>query len=69
MYDAVLKHSGKVKIMTEDVYAMAISTDHWPNKHNFQEHWKNRLPSKRIIGDDMVEFVNYNFPEANSIFK
>ncbi len=69
MYDAVLKHSGKVKIMTEDVYAMAISTNAWSNKHQFESHWGGMLPSTRIQGESKSKFIEENFPEANHIFK
>lgn len=67
MYDAVLKHSGKVKLMDNDTFSMAISTNAWPNKHKFEEHWNNRLPSKRIA--EVNEFIRSNFPEAENIFK
>lgn len=68
MYDAVLKHSGKIKIMDEEVYSMAISTDRWPNKHIFEDHYKGRLPSTKIHAEEKENFINNNFPEANNIF-
>lgn len=63
MYDAVLKHSGKIKIMEEDVCSMAISTNLWPQKHQFEMHWKNQLQSKRILGNEMDEFMTKYFPD------
>jgi len=67
MYDAVLKNSGKVKIMDEKVYAMAVSTNIWPNKHVFEDHYKNRLPSTRITGDSLDDFLQSNFSDALTI--
>lgn len=68
MYDAVLKHSGKIKLMDNDTFSMAISTNHWPNKHSFEAHWRNKLPSRKIESSKMNEFIENNFPEALRIF-
>lgn len=68
MYDAVLKHSGKVKIMDNNTKSMAISTNLWPNKHMFQEHWKNRLPSEKILNPELEKFLEKNFREALTLF-
>ena len=68
MYKRVLDQGGNIKIMEENVYSMAISTNLWPNKHMFQEHWKNKLPSKKYNADDMRQFLENNFKEALNLF-
>lgn len=54
-------------MVTEDIKAVSISTDHWPNKHNFKHHWHGTLPSQKISDADL--FVDENFPEIKSVFK
>lgn len=49
MYQQVLKHRGKIKIMGDEIHSMALSTNLWPNKHQFQEHWKKRIPNSEPI--------------------
>lgn len=68
MYERVLNQSGKIKIMNEPVYSMAISTNLWHNKHMFEEHWKNKLPSKKYNAEDMRQFLETNFKEALTLF-
>lgn len=48
------------------ITALSISTNKWPNKHNFEEHWTNKLPSEKIA--DVDGFLK-DFPEAYQIFK
>ena len=62
MYDRILNNAGKVKIMTEDVHSMAISTNLWPNKHSFDTHWRGQLKSDKIKDKDT--FLNKYFPDA-----
>jgi len=67
MYDAVLQNSGKIKLMDKGK-SMAISTNLWPNKHQFESHWKGReLPSHKIQGPDMNDFLEKNFPDALTV--
>lgn len=47
------------------IKALSLSTDRWPNKHKFEEHWNNILPSKRIF--KVHEFCKEWFPEYNQI--
>jgi hypothetical protein len=53
-------------VSTRQIKSMSISTDLWPNKHKFEQHWSGELPSERI--DDVEKFVSENFPEINKIF-
>jgi hypothetical protein len=62
MYNKVLQNGGQIKIV--DAKSMAISTNLWLNKHQFEEHWKGRMPSERMAPD---EFISNYFPEANKI--
>jgi hypothetical protein len=63
MYEKVLKYGGKIKLMGDEVHSMALSTNLWPNKHQFQDHWKNRIPHSEII-PDYKKFLNEWFPDA-----
>jgi len=51
---------------TENVKSLSISTDQWSNKHSFDDHWSNRLPSKKI--NEPNEWLQNNFPETLQIF-
>jgi glycosyltransferase involved in cell wall biosynthesis len=69
MQTKVLNAGGKLKLVkTDEVFSMAISCNEWPNKHNFESHWSNRLPSRKINGKEIDNFVMKNFPEAYNIF-
>lgn len=50
----------------EDIKAVSISTSKWPNKHKFEEHYSNKLPSEKIA--DVDGFLK-EFPEAYLVFK
>lgn len=66
MWQKVLRH-GKVKIMDDNqIKSMAISTNKWPNKHRFEEHWVGPLKSIRM---EPEPFISKYFPESNNIFK
>lgn len=66
MKERVLKAEGKVKlVVTDQVKSLAISCDQWPNKHHFESHWTNILPSEKIDPEKLIE----SFPEAKYIFK
>lgn len=65
MYNNTLQAGEKVKIITDDIHIMSISTDRWPNKHIFEDHWRGKLPSERIKDHD--NFLNMNFPEAHLV--
>lgn len=58
---------GKIKLLKDDsVKSMAISTDQWPQKHRFEDHWLQRMPSKII--SEPKELMD-EFPESYHIFK
>lgn len=65
MYNKV--EAGKRKtVHTKDCFSLSISTDKWPNKHSFDQHWRNLIKSERI--DKPIPFLMKNFPEAFQIF-
>lgn len=63
------KKAGFNDFMVEDdrLKAVSISTNKWPNKHNFSYHWANDPEANVKI--NATDFVNKNFPEINDIFK
>jgi hypothetical protein len=68
MYEAVLNNQGTVKIM-DNGKSMAISTNLWGNKHQFEQHWSGKeLPSTKIKGEEMNSFLVNNFPESIHLF-
>lgn len=67
MRDRILSAGGKERLLsTSDIKSMAISCNEWPNKHQFEAHWNNRLPSQRI--DPKKDLFKW-FPESLQIFK
>lgn len=70
--DGSMKHRAESRGFKEYIYtgtgikALSISTDRWPNKHKFEQHWSNELPSEKIA--DVEGFLK-DFPEAYQIFK
>jgi hypothetical protein len=65
MVNRVKKAAGKVLLVRDDtVRSMSVSCNLWPNKHSFECHWQNRLPSKKIEVDELLTW----FPEARQIF-
>lgn len=67
MHSKVLDNGGSVKSFEDDVHAMSISTNLWNNLHKFNMHWDNILPSTKIHGDDMNEFINKYFPDIENL--
>lgn len=58
MWDKVLKSGGKIKILEDDnLKLLSISTNLWQNKHNFEQHWSNIIPSEKIHSKDF--FVDF----------
>lgn len=70
--DGSMKRRAESKGFKEYIYtgtgikALSISTDQWDNKHKFDDHWTNKLPSEKIA--DVEGFLK-EFPEAYQIFK
>lgn len=58
------KANGRVAISEDDVHSLSISTNRWPNKHKFNQHWGGQLPSKRMN----ISFCDEHFPEYKLIF-
>jgi hypothetical protein len=59
---------GKISLVTDaDLVSLSISTDAWPNKHKFEDHWVNKVPSKSHRID--VQTIFQLFPEYKLIFK
>lgn len=68
MYNNILAIGGKVaNLKTQEIHSLSISTDRWPNKHKFNDHYSNKLPSRRV--PDFSVFLEKNFPEYKLIFK
>lgn len=60
---------GKIKLVNPpEIKSMAISCDQWPNKHNFESHWSNRLPSRKLNEEELWELAS-EFPEVTQIFE
>lgn len=70
MEENVLRHGGKIKVMDEDVYSMAISTDKWENKHKFEQHYQNLSPtlkSEKILGQEKHDFLKKHFEDIYTL--
>jgi glycosyltransferase involved in cell wall biosynthesis len=66
MVKRVKKADGKILLVKSlDLKSISVSCDQWPNKHSFEAHWSNRLPSEKIAADKIIEW----FPEVNMIFQ
>ena len=49
MWEKVLNSNGKIKILDDNnLKLLSISTNLWRNKHKFEQHWNNILPSEKI---------------------
>jgi hypothetical protein len=53
-------------VRDERLKSLSISTNQWVNKHFFNHHWTNILPSEKI--SNVKEFLDQNFPEAWLVF-
>jgi hypothetical protein len=60
MYQKIIANKGEVICVRTAADAVSISCHAWANKHKFEEHWSNRLPSQRI--KDLKHF-HQSFPE------
>ena len=67
MYSKVLSAGGKVEMIdNNELVSLSISTDQWINKHKFENHWRDAVPSKTIRIDN--QFIFDKFPEYKLIF-
>jgi hypothetical protein len=67
MYQNVLKLDGKCALIRDSsIQSLSISTDQWANKHKFNDHYSNRLPSSRV--PDFGKWLEQHFPEHKLIF-
>lgn len=48
MYQKIIANKGEVICLRTAAEAVSISCHAWNNKHKFEEHWSNRLPSQKI---------------------
>jgi hypothetical protein len=68
MYQNVIAVHGKVKLLrTEEIQSLSISTNQWPNKHKFEDHYSGRMPSFKR--PDFKLWLDNMFPEYKEIFK
>jgi len=56
MWIKCLEQKASVKIINRH-YPMSISTDKWSNKHSFEDHWNQKLPS--IIISDYTLLIDH----------
>jgi hypothetical protein len=64
MWQRLKQHRAKIHILPHDTGGLvSISTNMWTNKHNFEDHWNNILPSIKI---DAMEFVK-KYPDINYV--
>lgn len=67
MYNRVLQMDGKcVNLKSQDIISLSISTNKWPNKHQFEQHYSNKLPSDRV--PNFMDLLESKFPEYKKIF-
>lgn len=67
MWRKVLDNGGTVKIVDqESIKSVSISTNLWPQKHQFEQHWKSVLKSDK---QEPAPFVSKYFPEANKALR
>jgi hypothetical protein len=65
MMKKVMGVGGKVSnYVGKEIKSLSLSCDQWDNKHKFEEHWNNRLPSEKLNAAEIVR----EFPEALQIF-
>jgi glycosyltransferase involved in cell wall biosynthesis len=59
-----VKKAGGKEMLVDDksIQSVSISTDLWPNKHRFLDHWNNLLPSRRIKFPE--NWTSNYFPEV-----
>lgn len=66
MYKRILALDGKCELLkTKDIQSLSISTNRWPNKHKFNDHYSNKLPSLRMA--DFGKWLDEKFPEYKLI--
>lgn len=67
MYNNIRLSGGKVKSVTNKPHlkSLSLSCDRWGNKHNFEAHYSNILPSEKI---KLAGYLMNEFPESYQIF-
>jgi len=67
MQERCTQVAGSIHVVSNPIIkSVSISTDIWPNKHQFSDHYNNILPSEKI--ENVNDWVNTNFPEAFKVF-
>lgn len=54
-------------VRNENIKSLSLSTIKWVNKHFFNHHWNNVLPSEKI--NAVKDFLENNFPEALTLYE
>jgi hypothetical protein len=68
MFNNVLLNGGKTFLLkTDEIQSLSISTNRWGNMHKFNDHYSNKLPSKKM--DRFEKWLDDKFPEYKLIFK
>jgi hypothetical protein len=68
MKDNAAKYGFSDHMVTDErLKSLSISTNQWVNKHFFNHHWNNMLPSNKL--SNVKEFLELNFPEAFTVYE
>jgi hypothetical protein len=64
MWQQVHKHNPRIKILDESqCQLVSISTNKWVNKHKFDDHWTDKMPSVKIPETSFLKL----YPEIHEI--
>jgi len=67
MQEKCIKAAGKLHLVrTPELKSVSISTDRWPNKHQFSDHYNGKLKSKII--NEPGKWADRHFPEWRQVF-
>jgi len=68
MQDISSIHAARIHLVdNKNIVALSLSTNLWPQKHKFADHYLGILPSKKLY--NVEEFLLQNFPEALELIK
>jgi len=67
MFNRVKANGGFCKMVTgPHIKSLSVSTDRWPNMHQFEHHWLDKVPSRSVKLS--TEYLDLEFPEYKLIF-
>lgn len=69
MYNKAIDSNLGVLMIDSDklgIYALSISCDQWSNKHVFEQHWTNMLPSHKLHAELLL---TKHFPQWKELYK